>query len=169
MNLATAAIHAAKRPSASAAKNDDATALLQRDHADVRGSGNAKLADEEAEAEEPQALAERICAMLTVHATIEEGFFYPRAREAEVESDLLDQAEVEHAAVQDLIAQIGSMSPEDEVYDAKLEALGAYVDYHVPEKEGRMFPRRRGFDLDLAGLAQAIAGRKSRPLAEPAA
>ncbi|HEY3633810.1 MAG TPA: hypothetical protein VGK95_02040 [Caldimonas sp.] len=76
-NPATSAIHALKEPSASAATND-ATALLQCDHADARSSRNDKLADEEAEAEEQQALAEPICAMLTAHATIEEEFFSPR-------------------------------------------------------------------------------------------
>ena len=100
---------AGKKPAASAREaKTDATALLQRDHDEVRGLFKEydKLADDEADSDERQALAEQICTMLTAHATIEEEIFYPAAREAEVESDLLDEAEVEHAAAKDLIAQI---------------------------------------------------------------
>ena len=102
---------AAKKPAATArAARTDAT-VLQRDHAEVKKlfKQYKKLADNEADGEERQALAEQICTMLTVHATIEEEIFYPAAREAEVEDDLLDEAEVEHASAKDLIAQIQSM------------------------------------------------------------
>ncbi len=134
---------AAKKPAATArAAKTDATVLLQRDHADVKKlfKQYEKLADNEADGEERQALAMQICTMLTVHATIEEEIFYPAAREAEVEDDLLDEAEVEHASAKDLIAQIQSMSPDDELYDAKVTVLGEYVDHHVQEEEGEMFP-----------------------------
>jgi len=160
---------AAARPLATAtAAKTDATALLARDHAEVKKlfKQYEKLADAEAEGEERQALAERICAMLTVHATIEEEIFYPAAREADVEDDLLDEAEVEHASAKDLIAQIQSMSPDDELYDAKVKVLGEYVDHHVQEEEGEMFPKCRRAKMDLAGLAQALAERKSELMAE---
>jgi len=167
--MATAKKSAAKKPAATArAARTDATALLQRDHADVKKlfKQYEKLADAEADGEERQALAEQICSMLTVHATIEEEIFYPAARKAEVEEDLLDEAEVEHASAKDLIAQIQSMSPDDELYDAKVKVLGEYVDHHVQEEEGEMFPKCRRAKMDLAGLAQALAERKSELMAE---
>jgi hemerythrin superfamily protein len=160
---------AAKKPAASArAAKTDATVLLQRDHADVNKLFRQyqKLADGEAEGEERQALAAQICQMLTVHATIEEEIFYPAAREAEVDSDLLDEAEVEHASAKDLIAQIQSMSPEDELYDAKVTVLGEYIKHHVQEEEGEMFPKCRRAKMDLAGLAEALAERKSELMVE---
>ena len=167
--MATAKKSAAKRPAATAkAAKTDATALLQRDHADVRKLFKQfeKLADAEAEGEERQALAQQICTMLTVHATIEEEIFYPAAREAEVEEDLLDEAEVEHASAKDLIAQIQSMSPDDELYDAKVKVLGEYVNHHVEEEEGQMFPKCRRAKMDLAGLAQDLAERKAELMGE---
>lgn len=167
--MASSAKKAAKKPSASAGDaKSDATALLQRDHADVLKlfSEYERLADAEAQADERQALAEEICTMLTAHATVEEEIFYPAAREAGVESDLLDEAEVEHAAAKDLIAQIESMSPDDELYDATVKVLGEYVDHHVQEEEGEVFPRCRRSNMDLAGLAQALAERKSQLLAQ---
>ena len=160
---------AAKRaPAGGRGASNDATALLQRDHADVRKLFDEydKLAEAEADGEERQALAEQICTMLTVHSTIEEELFYPAAREAEVESDLLDEAEVEHAAAKDLIAQIQSMSPEEELFDAKVKVLGEYIEHHVREEEGELFPRCRKAKMDLAGLGEALAERKSELMAE---
>ncbi|MBV9892010.1 MAG: hemerythrin domain-containing protein [Rhizobacter sp.] len=167
--MATARKGAAKKAAKGArAANDDATALLEQDHADVRSlfAEYEELATEQADGEERQALAEQICAMLTAHSTIEEEIFYPAARDAGVESNLLDEAEVEHAAAKDLITQIRSMSPDDELYDAKVKVLGEYVDHHVDEEEGEMFPRCREADMDLVGLAATLAERKSQLLAE---
>ena len=146
----------------------DATLLLTRDHAEVDKlfKQYRKLAAAEADGEERQALAEQICAMLTVHATIEEEIFYPAAREADVESDLLDEAEVEHASVKDLIAQIRGMDPDDELYDAKVTVLGEYINHHVQEEEGEMFPKCRGAEMDLADLAQQLAERKEELMEE---
>jgi len=147
---------------------DDAIALLTQDHADVRKlfAEYDELATDRAEGEERQALAEQICAMLTAHATIEEEIFYPAARDAGVEADLLDEAEVEHASAKDLIAQIGAMSPDDELYDAKVKVLGEYVDHHADEEEGEIFPGCRKAKMDRAGLGAALAERKSELLAE---
>ncbi len=167
--MATARKSAAKRPAVSArAAKTDATLLLQRDHSDVKKLFKQydKLADGEADGEERQALATQICAMLTVHATIEEEIFYPAAREADVESDLLDEAEVEHASAKDLIAQIQSMSPDDDLYDAKVTVLGEYIDHHVQEEENEMFPKCRRARMDLAGLAEQLADRKAELMAE---
>jgi len=159
---------AKKTPATAKAAQTDATALLTRDHADVKKlfKEYEKLADAEADGEERQALAEQICDMLTVHATIEEEIFYPAAREAEVESDLLDEAEVEHASAKDLIAQIKAMGPDEELYDAKVKVLGEYINHHVQEEEGEMFPKCRKADMDLADLAMQLAERKAELMEE---
>jgi len=165
----TAKKSTAKKPAATArAAKTDATVLLQRDHADVKKLFRQyeKLADAEADGEERQALAEQICDMLTVHATIEEEIFYPAAREAEVESDLLDEAEVEHASAKDLIAQIKAMGPDEELYDAKVKVLGEYINHHVQEEEGEMFPKCRKADMDLADLALQLSERKAELMEE---
>ena len=71
-------------------------------------------------AAERRPLAEEICTLLTVHAALEEEIFYPAARAAGVDADLLDEAEVEHASAKDLIAQIRDMEPDAPLYDAKV-------------------------------------------------
>jgi hemerythrin superfamily protein len=149
----------------------DATTLLAKDHKDVKALFRRyeKMAKAEAEGGERQALATEICRMLTVHATIEEEIFYPAVREADVDEDLLDEAEVEHASAKDLIAQIESMGPEDELFDAKVKVLGEYVNHHVEEEEGQMFPKARRAKVDLEGLAGRLAERKQALLGESGA
>ncbi len=141
----------------------DAVQLLTADHKEVKGlfTRYQKLVDDEAGAEERQTLAEQICEMLTVHATIEEEIFYPAARAALEDQDMLDEAEVEHASAKDLIAQIEGMSPDDDLYDAKVTVLGEYIDHHVKEEEGEMFPKCRKADMDLSALGEELEARKT--------
>ena len=119
-----------------AASAKGATELLAADHREVHGLFRQyrKVADADAAAAERRPLAEEICTLLTVHAAIEEEIFYPAARAAGVDADVLDEAEVEHAAAKDLIAQIRDMDAADDLYDAKVKVLGEYVDHHVAEE-----------------------------------
>ena len=156
------------RSSASRKGGDtDAIALLTQDHKDVKKLFKQydKMVEEGAEDDERQALAGQICTMLTVHATIEEEIFYPAARDALEEQDLLDEAEVEHASAKDLIAQIETGSPStDDLYDAKVKVLGEYIDHHVKEEEGEMFAQARKSDMDLEALGEELMARKQELL-----
>ena len=149
----------------------DATTLLAKDHKDVKAlfKRYEKMAKAEAGGSERQELAEQICQMLTVHATIEEEIFYPAVREADVDEDLLDEAEVEHASAKDLIGQIQSMEPDDDLYDAKVTVLGEYINHHVEEEEGQMFPKARRAKVDLAGLAEQLKQRKEELMSQSGA
>jgi hemerythrin superfamily protein len=131
----------------------DAIDLLMEDHAKVRKlyKQYQKLMKDEASDTEKQEVAEMICHELTVHATVEEELFYPPVRAALDEDDMLDEAEVEHDSAKALIAQIESMDPDDDLYDAKVVVLCEYIDHHVTEEEEEMFPKVRkksGLDLD---------------------
>ena len=161
---------AAKKTGTAAKKStrsrNDATALLMKDHKDVKALFRRyeKMAKAEADGSERQQLANQICQMLTVHATIEEEIFYPAVREADVDEDLLDEAEVEHASAKDMIAQIRSMSPEDDLYDAKVKVLGEYVNHHVEEEEGQLFPLVQQTDIDLDALGAELSARQEELL-----
>ena len=146
---------------------NDATLLLTRDHAEVKKlfKQYEKLADAEAEGEERQALAAQICTMLTVHATIEEEIFYPAARAAEVESDLLGEAEVEHASAKDLIAQIRSSDASDPLYNAKVKVLGEYIDHHVKEEQDELFPKLTR-KMDMKAVGAQLQARKDELMGE---
>ncbi len=106
-------------------------------------------------------LAHQICQELTVHAQVEEEIFYPAVRAAIKESELLDEAEVEHQTCKDLIAQLQSATEADDMFDAKVKVLGEYIDHHVKEERGEMFPKARAARrLDLVALRDEIAARK---------
>lgn len=160
---------AVSSPRAASTKAPDAIALLKADHAEVKACFKAyqKLVDSEAGADERQELAEKICGMLTVHATIEEEIFYPAAREVlDDDADLVDEADVEHASAKDLIAQIRGMGPDDDHYDAKVKVLGEYIDHHVQEEQDEMFPKVKKAGLDTKAVGEELAARKEELMAE---
>jgi hemerythrin superfamily protein len=146
----------------------DAIQLLTKDHREVKAlfQEYQRLVDHEAEDDEKAEIAQQICVMLTAHATVEEEIFYPAAEGAIKEPELVDEANVEHASAKDLIAQIEGSDPSEQLYDAKVKVLGEYIDHHVKEEEGELFPQVRKAKLDLAGLGEQIAARKSELLAE---
>ena len=149
----------------------DAIALLTADHKRVKKMFKQfdKMKEDGASADK-QALAQQICAELTLHAEVEEQIFYPATREAIDDDDMLNEAEVEHASAKDLIAQIESGDPSDPLWDAKVTVLGEYVDHHVQEEEEEMFKKARKAKMDLEALGQQIAAMKqSRDSVEPTA
>jgi len=145
----------------------DAIKLLRADHTEVKKlfGEYEKLAKAEAPADEREALALDICNKLTVHAQIEEEIFYPACRDVlEDKDDLLDEATVEHASAKDLIAQLQSSSPDDDLYDAKVKVLGEYIDHHVKEEQNELFPKVRP-KLDRKELGEQLQARKQELLA----
>jgi hemerythrin superfamily protein len=140
----------------------DALVLLTEDHKTVQKlfKEYEKLTENDADEEEKAALAKQICMELAVHAQIEEEIFYPAVRDAIEETDLLDEAEVEHASAKDLIAQLGAMAPGEELYDAKVTVLGEYVNHHVKEEQDEMFPKVKKAKLDTAALGAELLQRK---------
>ena len=104
----------------------------------------AEKLDAEEDGEELKEIVDQTCAELEVHAQLEEELFYPAAREALKEQDLIDEAEVEHGSAKALIAQLRQMSPDDEKYAATFKVLGEYINHHVKEEENEIFPGLQG-------------------------
>ena len=109
--------------------------------------------------EEKEPFVRTACEMLTVHATIEEEIFYPTARDVDGTESLLNEAEVEHLTIQDLIAELDSMDATDDLFSATFSVLAEYVKHHVKEEEGELFPAVEKSDLDLDALGQELAER----------
>jgi hemerythrin superfamily protein len=137
----------------------DAIRLLKQDHREVE-----RLVQEFEKARSPRKaqIADEICRMLTVHATIEEEIFYPAAREALKDEDLVEEAEVEHQSAKDLIAQIQGSQPSDDRFEARVKVLGEYVKHHVREEEKEMFPQLQGRKIDLQALGEQLMQRKQQ-------
>jgi hypothetical protein len=83
-------------------------------------------------------------------------------REAISETELVEEAEVEHQSAKDLIRQIQKMSSGDEKFDATVKVLGEYVKHHVKEEEREMFPQAREAGVDLAELGERMRERRER-------
>jgi hypothetical protein len=149
-------------------KEPDAVDLLTNDHLEVSKlfKQYEKLAKKEAPAAERQQLSQTICGMLKAHTAIEEEIFYPAARQAGIEEDLLDEADIEHASAKDLIAQIEAGNPDDDHYDAKVKVLGEYITHHVVEEHTEMFTKCRRAGMHLVALQARMAERKAELLPE---
>jgi len=149
--------------------DNDVIDLLTEDHRKVEEMFEEyESSKDEADDEAKSALVATICLELTMHASVEEEIFYPAARAAldEEDSDMLDEAEVEHASVKVLIADLADMQPSDALYDAKVKVLSEYVKHHVQEEEGEIFPSVRESDIDLASLGEEVASRKQELMDE---
>jgi hypothetical protein len=145
--------------------------LLDADHSAVldRLAHYRELAMDKAPPARRGALAEQICTDLAIHARLEEEIFYPEVRRLLGDDDLVDEAESDHAAAKDLVAQILAMRPEDGLYDAKVCVLGDYVARHIRHEREQIFARLRRSGLDLAPLARRLAERRRELMAVPEA
>ena len=152
---------AARKAARTRAGKDDAIKLLKADHKEV-SEMVAKFENGRLSKDRKVATARQICMALTVHAQIEEEIFYPAAREA-VRSgeELLDEAEVEHGSIKELVSAIENASPDDdELFDARVKVLGEYVKHHVKEEENELFPKLRKSDMDLEEVGAQLSARK---------
>jgi hemerythrin superfamily protein len=138
----------------------NALALLKDDH-----EGVSKMFEEYEAADESdkQQIAMDICTALSVHAQIEEEIFYPAAREVleEDDAELVNEADVEHGAVKQLVAQLQNLDGSDDHFEAMVRVLGEYVRHHVQEEENELFPKVEGSELDLEQLGRRLASRQA--------
>lgn len=155
-----------KTKAAGRASGPDAIKLLKDDHEQVEtwfdefeetNSGSKK-----------QKLANQICLALRVHTQIEEEIFYPACREAGIEEDMMDEADVEHDGAKKLIEEIEAGKAGDDHWDAKVKVLGEMIKHHVKEEEqrGGMFAKAKQADLDLKELGAEMKMRKDELMKE---
>ena len=122
----------------------DVTQLLEQDHQKVEGLFADYNERQEARPWSRSAGSSRST------PTIEEEIVYPRL--AELDRDLEQHAEEEHAEAKDLIAQIRANDPEHR--DPRQSAEQA-IKEHVSDEESQAFPllrERLGDDLDRMGV-----------------
>jgi len=145
-------------------KPADAISLLKADHRKVEAlfekyeNARGKKAD----------IAKTICLELIVHSMIEEELFYPACREAGVDEDMMDEADVEHDGAKMLIAELEHGSPDEDYYDAKVKVLSEEIKHHVKEEEKRdgVFAQAKSKGVDVKGLGEQMSARKQALLSE---
>ena len=143
--------------------------VLEEDHRQVEEWFDEYDELKDSDEDRKEDLAEKICLGLKVHAQIEEAIFYPQAREASRDDDLLDEAVVEHSTVKNLIAEIEAMEVGEELYDAKIRVLGEMVKQHIKEEEENLFLELQSTKMDLDAVGKELAERKQELMAEMSA
>ena len=144
----------------------DAVALLKADHRKVE-----ELFDKFQKARDKdrkQALVKEICTELSIHAMIEEEIFYP-ACTGKTDTDIVDQAYVEHDSAKVLIAELIQGNPENEFYQAKVTVLSEEIKHHVKEEEKRsegLLAQAKAAGLDLVALGEQLMARKQELMEE---
>lgn len=142
-------------------KSQTALDLLKADHADVKKlfdqfEKQKKNEDDEGMEQTVQA----VCQALSVHAQIEEEIFYPALRAAADAEDALDEADVEHSHVKELVGQLEGAQAGDDHFEARVKVLSEYVQHHVDEEESTIFSKARKADVDLVALGEQLRARK---------
>lgn len=135
--------------------------VLKTDHAEV--SKLFKQFDKFKKSEDSdgmQQTAQAACKALSTHAQIEEEIFYPALRDAADADDALDEADVEHSHIKELVTQLEESGPEDDLFEARFKVLSEYVQHHVDEEESTIFSAARKADLDLVALGEQLLARK---------
>jgi hemerythrin superfamily protein len=141
-----------------ASRGPDAIALLKADHRAVE-----KLFaqfEKARDTDRKKALADKVCLELKIHTQIEEEIFYPTSREFLEDEDIVDEAIVEHAAAKELIAEIETMQPGEELYDAKVTVLQEQIEHHVEEEETEYFPKLKKTGMDMKDVGAQLKARK---------
>ncbi|AYQ26844.1 MULTISPECIES: hemerythrin domain-containing protein [unclassified Polaromonas] len=147
-----------KSPASKAAAPKEATALLRADHKLV--SDLFEQYEKSRSTSKKKDLVAQICKELTVHAQVEEEIFYPAVKAALKDHELIPEANVEHATLKDLIAQVEGIEPDGEMFDAKIKVMSEYVKHHVKEEQNEIFPKARATSLDMTELGEQITARK---------
>jgi hemerythrin superfamily protein len=150
---------------ATAARSTILTALID-DHKRVKKAfRDFKKLDAEDDVQARHEIVMQVLTELQIHAALEEELLYPAAREALDDTDMLDEAEVEHESAHTLMDQLSGMSPEDDKYFARFTVLCEYVLHHVKEEEGEMFPALESARIDWPALAKEVESRREELMA----
>jgi hypothetical protein len=139
--------------------SNDAISILKRDHDTVK-----ELFDQFEKAEGRPAkkkIVSQALEELKIHAVIEEEIFYPSVR-AELEKDMMNEADEEHHVAKVLIAELDKMDGTEEHYDAKFTVLAENVRHHIKEEESEMLPAARKLDIDFDALGERLMARKEQ-------
>lgn len=144
---------------------EDAIALLRADHDKVEDLFGRfdEIKYGRADAEKKRLVTD-LCREIRMHAALEEEIFYPAVRAEIADDDLMNEARVEHEGAKRLVAELEAMDPADEMLNAKMHVLCAYIKLHVREEEEDIFRKARESGMDLVALATRMRKRKKQIL-----
>ncbi|GGP20666.1 hemerythrin [Silvimonas iriomotensis] len=145
--------------SGAALTHDRATFLLRAEHATIlQLFAEYERRKYTLSARQKAHLVRQTCRLLAWHSHVEEQLFYPAARTAlHRQGHLIDEAAVEHATCNTLMAQLEVTPTDHPLYEARFKVLSEYVAMHFAEEEERLFPLIRALGtLDLNTLGDQM-------------
>lgn len=105
-----------------------------------------------------------LCSELAAHLHVEEAVLYPSLREHGADGDSIDQAEVEHECLRDLMDRLVDMHPDDPLFEARVRVLVEIFDLHQQRERLQLRPLLQR--LDLAALDRRMRARRDQLLTE---
>ncbi|KXV04021.1 cation-binding protein [Caballeronia megalochromosomata] len=141
----------------------DALDMLEADHRAIEQLFDAFERAERDDFERKNALVQRACELLTIHAIVEEEMLYPAAQNALAADQRIDvdEAYVEHFLVNTLIERFANLKAGDDGFDATVKVLKENTTHHIEEEETTLFPEVRRTQMDLVAIGARIAARKA--------
>jgi len=127
---------------------DDPIAALMRDHDMVR-----KLADKylnSGDMEVKKQAATQLLQAIHNHSRIEESVFYPNVRC--LDDNLIRHFEQDHLKVDDLLATLQGMAPDEPRAEPMMREMLTSVLSHIEEEENDLFPRLRQSNVDMTDV-----------------
>src|SRR5919108_3647308 len=115
--------------------SSDAIVLLKRDHQEIRRLFREFQQASKRATVRKGKIVDQILEALTVHTYLENECMYPETRQLmpDLEDDVLESYE-EHHVADVLSAELATMDPDDERFDAKVTVLIESVTHHIEEE-----------------------------------
>jgi hypothetical protein len=108
-----------------------------------------------------QFLVELACTELVIHAQLEQELIYPGLQASFNETDMIEQAIVEHDITCQLISDLELMEPDEQFYDAKFNVLCEYVRHRIKLEQEHILPRLKEFPLSSEAVMTFINRREN--------
>lgn len=143
-----------------------AIALLRFDHERMA----FLFADYEqaASMDEKRNIVDKIVREWRVHSRLEHEVFYPAAREALNEEQLVLNFEAENFAIDTLVGALEHQEAGDAAYDAAVRVLGKFIRAHAKEEQGQLFQPVKASPMNLGVVGAQLKQRKQELLADEA-
>src|SRR5829696_2075974 len=122
----------------------DAVDILVEDHRRIEQLFARYESSTNADARTRKDLVDDLIRELSIHAAIEEQYFYPAvAKSVSNGEELVGESLHEHQEVKDALAELDDMDADDTGFDDRVHALMREVRHHAGEEEREILPKLR--------------------------
>lgn len=128
--------------------NVDPIQALTRDHDMVRKLADTYLNSSDMEVKKQSAI--QLLQAIHTHSRLEESIFYPNVRC--LDDNLVRHFEQDHLKVDDLLATLQGMQPDEPRTEPLMREMLNAVLNHIDEEEHQLFPRLQRSNVDMSDI-----------------